>query len=398
MKRNFKKITAVFLAVLAALSVMYIPTYAATSTAGPVCGTDKSYYKGNSMYEKKYSWFTERYLPESSYIIPGLTSTEVEGQNCTQMVPQGICFAGDYVLISAYDYEKKIKSVIYVMDRAGKFLTLLTIDDKEIAFTHNGALAFDGNYVWMLGKPGDSVVCAIPYIQVVAAVYSGLASCPVSVFPLKTEKKASFILCRDGLLWVGTFAQTGDNYLTSYTYDPELPILLTKYSTIVLPDRVQGAEFYDRENGDVILAVSRSLSRSTLYDSYISEIDLYNMSSSVFSNIASPTVSLPKRERRIDMPPMIEDLAVDGGNLYVVFESAAYEYRVNSASVNPIPNFGKYPIDLAAAIPLKALDEQGDVVIGFTLFERIVKFLTKVVNFFRALVDKPNLAESADLY
>ncbi len=57
----------------------------------------------------------------SKYVIPGMKQTltkqgtEYRLENNT-FVPQGICVAGKYLLISAYDYNKICNSVIYVMD------------------------------------------------------------------------------------------------------------------------------------------------------------------------------------------------------------------------------------------------------------------------------------------
>ena len=41
-----------------------------------------------------------------SFAIPGMKTTNVAGFSCTTMVPQGLCLAGSYFLITAYDYKK----------------------------------------------------------------------------------------------------------------------------------------------------------------------------------------------------------------------------------------------------------------------------------------------------
>jgi hypothetical protein len=39
----------------------------------------------------------------SYHSLPGLANTNVLGQNCSSMVPQGICTCEEYVLTTAYD-------------------------------------------------------------------------------------------------------------------------------------------------------------------------------------------------------------------------------------------------------------------------------------------------------
>ena len=93
------------------------------------------------------------YEPEQGCAVPGLEGTNLLGSNCTGMVPQGLCFCEDYILVSAYDCGRdgrRQRSVIYVMAQreAGEreCLTTLVLPDVN----HVGGLAYDGN---MSGSP-----------------------------------------------------------------------------------------------------------------------------------------------------------------------------------------------------------------------------------------------------
>ena len=91
--------------------------------------------------------------------MPGLESTDILGESCGYMVPQGICIAGDYMLVTAYDsgdFYKNPKqgahkinpSVLYVLSNqtpgSRELLTTIVLPDRN----HVGGVAFDGKNIW----------------------------------------------------------------------------------------------------------------------------------------------------------------------------------------------------------------------------------------------------------
>ena len=104
----------------------------------------------------RYRYFASLYQEENSVPVPGLRSTDILGNPCTQMVPQGICIAGDYMLVTAYDsgtpYQVKPgqrsrkvnKSVLYVLSNqgAGSRELLVTVVLPDI--NHVGGVALTG--------------------------------------------------------------------------------------------------------------------------------------------------------------------------------------------------------------------------------------------------------------
>ena len=91
------------------------PVFPLTSTS-----TSPRYYKDftKSPAYKKYTSFAKLYQSKYTSVMPGVTSTDVNGSTCKNMVPQGIAIAKDYLLISAYDSDGKYKSVLYAMSNA----------------------------------------------------------------------------------------------------------------------------------------------------------------------------------------------------------------------------------------------------------------------------------------
>ena len=61
-----------------------------------------------------YRFFGNLYQADDSTPVPGLQSTDILGEECSQMVPQGICIAGDYMIVTAYD------SGYFYKDETGK--------------------------------------------------------------------------------------------------------------------------------------------------------------------------------------------------------------------------------------------------------------------------------------
>lgn len=113
--------------------------YKAPPSYGLIDSTTSSIYNQESVVGdikksnayKIYSDFFRRvdYTSNKNFIIPGLNSS---------MVPQGMCDAGSYILISAYDKEKDKNSCIYVINKStGKLVKTVYLYDSK---SHVGGL------------------------------------------------------------------------------------------------------------------------------------------------------------------------------------------------------------------------------------------------------------------
>lgn len=309
--------------------------------------TDFRYgYRMESVLEE-YTEFAELTDMDSSFAIPGLARTnvtpqarvtvegsvemlEAERRHSTRtMVPQGICFAGQFVLISAYDSKAEYPSVLYVLDRDTKeYRTTVLLEDKN----HVGGIAYDGEFVW-IAKSGDCALSAISYDRIKLAADAG-EDC-VSVYYDDTYAiscRASFVTYYDGLLWVGVF-EKADNRVSVLRgfefHDKEGVTGLLQKDELFLPEQANGAAI-TKVNGHICLIVDTSYGRLKA-----SKVHVYELS--MDENNFESAVCLLKAE--YDFPPMLEEVECNGRDIYYVFESGATTYSTKWSFRC------KYPVD-----------------------------------------------------
>lgn len=268
----------------------------------------------NSWTFTQLSFFSKYVNYDKSYIIPGLVTTNVNGFSSTTMCPQGITFAGDYLLQTAYDISDEENSVIYVMDKTTKeLLTTLILPSK----THAGGICFDGLNVWV---PTGKRVSSIPFTDIEAAVANGQ---PYSLITYTTtcvlDNTVSFMTYYQEKLWVGTYNELEETYMYSYTIENKDTVpTLTQTDTIAMPTRVQGVAF--TKKGTLILSRSCQLHKDLR--GYMRQIDLYQPD---FENVTDGIIELGELINTVEMPSMNEGIAINGSYLYVTYETAAFK-------------------------------------------------------------------------
>lgn len=310
-----------------------------------------------------YGALRKYYFADYSTAIPGLENTCFLSSATDQMVPQGICIAEDYMLISAYDKSGKEKSVLYVLsneDAANReLLTTIVLPDRN----HVGGIAYDGASLW-IAKSTSKRLSAISYERIAEAALSGQSICEMKEYDgeYNCGVTASFVSYQDGRLWVGTshsfvgrqgvltvFRQTeavagteaetdGETGEKAKTEDGTEWVL---QFTLEIPDYAQGVAFFSAGGADYLL-LSTSHGRfqsSCLY--------LYEETISDEGVVLSPTA-------RLEMPPMAEELVSDGEYTYCLFESAATCY----STVEGLRC--EYPVDRVCALNNQLLAENGD--------------------------------------
>lgn len=285
---------------------------APTSAKGKLFPTEKDFL--NSWSYKSLTFFSTYVDYAKSYAIPGLTTTNVGGFSSTTMCPQGLTFAGNYVLMSAYDLKSEENSVIYVLGKKSKkLLTTLILPSKP----HVGGLAFDGVNVWVTNS---SKVSSILFSDIDAAARSKAPYTYVnfnSVSPLGIT--TSYLTYYDNKLWVGTYNELQATYLYSYTIDnKDVAPTLTKVDTMVMPTRVQGLAFTSK--GTLILSRSCQLYKGLR--GYMRQLDVYKP---LFTQPVDGVIPLGELVNSVSMPSMNEGIAINGSYLYVTFESGAFE-------------------------------------------------------------------------
>jgi len=281
--------------------------------------TVAKYFMNVNEFKKSWSYtqlpFFKKYVNYSKSIkIPGLVTTNVGGFSSTSMCPQGITFAEDYVLLTAYDTASEENSVIYVMDKSSKkLLTTLILPSK----THAGGIAYDGSNIWI---PTGTKISSVPFSEIDAAAEKGD---PYSYIKYNTTSAigivASYVTYYDNKLWVGSYNELKSTNMYSYIIENKetVPSLIKK-DTIIMPTRVQGMAFTSQ--GTLIL--SRSCQLRNGLRGYMRQLDVYKPA---FITDVNGVISLGKLINSVMMPSMNEDIAIDGSYLYVNFESGAFD-------------------------------------------------------------------------
>ncbi len=294
---------------------------------------------------------------EQSFAIPGLARTNVtpgasvdlqgrvthyepgNGHSTRYMVPQGLCFAEDFIVISAYDSKSIYHSVLYILDRqTGAYLTTILLEDKN----HVGGIACDGERIW-IAKSGDNALSAISCerLKIAASLDEdcvGLAydmTCDINC-------KASFVTYYDGLLWVGVFEKNSENVsvLRGFSYEESHGVMgLFLQDELFLPELANGAAI-ENINGHVCLIVDSSYGRNSASEIHVYELHMDE------NNFESAVCAL---KYEYVFPPLVEEVEFYDGQIYFVFESAATKYSLNRL------NRCKYPVDRVCAVNYEKL-------------------------------------------
>lgn len=296
-------------------------------------------------YEKKfqdtlshYRSFGSLYQSQYSTAVPGLEVTDILGESCRQMVPQGICTAGDYMLVTAYDSGdfsgenirgKRSPSALYVLSNRNpqdrRLLTTIILPD----INHVGGVAFDGENVW-IAKSIDRQCSVISYERIKEAADSGKGSYKLQEYDQNVPCGviASFVTWHDNKLWVGTYTNriSGKGWLRSFRVKKENTkqketagagqmFTLQKQDEVIIPGFANGAAFTEL-GGKTYLAVTAS--RGRFFDSRVYFYEVHK------DSYTGKNVYYAYHSDRF--PPMAEEMVCDGAFTYFLFESSATCY------------------------------------------------------------------------
>ena len=269
-------------------------------------------FKKSTTYTK-FKQFKKNIVKSKAYVLPGMKTTNISGFNATRMCPQAICFAKNYLLVAAYDYEGIENSVIYILDKKSKeYITTIVLSNKS----HVGGMAFDGKNVWI---SNGSKVSAITYESVYEADESGLDYVEVPyVASCSVLTKSSYMTYYNGKLWVGEYSEYATRYVYSYTISGSgANLSLTKVNRMTVPEKTQGIVFDTKGR----MFLSRSCQVGDWLDVYLSVLEVYSPGAADSNGI----IDIGKAKMTRTMPPMAEGMDIDGKYLYINFESAAFE-------------------------------------------------------------------------
>ena len=314
---------------------------AASATTAAVSTTSKTAkkYSTKTKFTKSPAYLTYKKMKSAmnytrTFPIPGMKTTNVAGFSCTTMVPQGMCLAGSYFLISAYDYKNTDYSVVYVVSRLSKsYITTIVLPSKAKV----GGIAYDGTNVWISkGK----AVASFPYSVVTDAVNAGKSYTELASYRsvYKLDATASYMGYNNNVLWIGTFSQSTSSMKGySVTNKTTVPSLVPTY-TMDVPSKTQGITF----DSEGTLILSRSYRTKKSKSGYISQLRTYKPS---FETPKSSGKVLKNAALKVTtMPPMVEGVTVYGTYTYALFSSSYYTSC-------------KYPVDRVIAMKTSKLVE-----------------------------------------
>lgn len=277
---------------------------------------NKTTFKKSSAY-KECKTFQKQVNYEKSYVIPGLSGTDVDGFYSKNMCPQGITFAKDYLLLTAYDRSQEENSVIYVMKKSNRRLLMTVVLPNK---THAGGIAYDGTNLWVTQA---NTVRSIPFNDIQQAINAGQKEYLAQYKTVCTlTHAASALTYYKGMLWVASYDELNAGYLGAYVIDNKISSPeLVKYAMTRIPTRVQGLVFTGTGN----LILSRSCQTNAAQRGFLHVLSVYKPK---LSKMAQGTITMGAVKKTIDMPTMNEEIAIDGSYLYVNFESAAFTTAV----------------------------------------------------------------------
>lgn len=272
--------------------------------------------------------------PDSgTYVIPGLESARTLLDNgakrfsvCTGMTPQGIAVSGQYLFISAYCQSKNHNSVIFVVDKeTHDFVKEVVLPNKA----HVGSLAYDArnDNLWVCGsRNGIAQVNALDMESIEAYDFSEGWE-PISFLHVNNIldiPRSSFMAYQAPYLYVGYYSTQEDSTIKKYEVQDDGNIRSVAVEHPASKVRQGVAEEDD-------LKISPYAQGMT----FLGDILFLSYSMGIFpSRLAAYQVSDGIRDftdemalEDIRLPYMLEQIYMDGGTMYLLFESGAYPYR-----------------------------------------------------------------------
>lgn len=246
------------------------------------------------------------------FVIPGMPATREDDEKQNRITdvsacPQGICTTPDYMLISAYtENQSHTLGCVHVFSKeSGEYLATLGMRENS----HLGGLTFDGENIWVCHSDSHTLE-KIPYDfvrQIAAGKGQQVVNCVNLFEEYKITNAPSCVTYYNGKLFVATYTKMFHSEMVAYSIR-EHGLYPENYYRI--PAKVQGVSFSD--TGKVFLSISGGRKNSSYLKIYGSAYQL--------------SKHPDKPMKKIEMPPCSEEIAIEDGNAYILFESASRKY------------------------------------------------------------------------
>lgn len=341
-------------------------TNATETTTEPALYSVKKQMSILKPFEELYQLAFEGRVVEEDYgmiAIPGLKATKTLTENqdgkiemCTSMTPQGLAVAKDYILISAYCHTHRHNSVVHVLDKnTHEYIKTIVLKNKD----HVGGLAFDPeNYMIWVSTSHDGRAAASAFsLQNLESYDLDKIGAPIAYthdYDLYTLEKDSFMTYADGYLYIGHFSRKKTSVVQKFKIGDNGGLKISSGASIgidkdiampddikKIPKRIQGLAVC---KGKVILTQSYGVTRSSIL--------VYNYSDVMHRTQKKYTLN------KITLPQKLQQIYIDGNDLYILFESAAYAY-----SAEPVPKVDrilKLPLNEVLKVDIDDLMSESD--------------------------------------
>lgn len=276
-------------------------------------------------------------LDKGTYLIPGLNATRTmragTDDMCTNMVPQSVCVVEEYLLIGAYCHTKTHYSVIYVLNRyTGGYVKTIVLPGRH----HVGGIAYDKIHerIWVSCYRKRAQANSFTLSQLRAYNYR-YARRPIGfteIEDLYTIPRDSFMAYYNGYLYIGYFQVSNDSILQKFKIAADGSL-----------ERVNSSRYQEHYGAglprQIAVPVNVSAISSKVQGIVFTEYRMYITESYGImpSKLAKFSIIQDEAENQnytnenaismINMPQKLEQIAVEGEDMYMIYESASYSYR-----------------------------------------------------------------------
>ncbi len=286
----------------------------------------------------RQAWLAAGAKREAVLLVPGLkeataavattatakaeTRLHKHADQCQAMTPQGLAVSEDYLFISAYCSQQEHHSQLYIIERtSGRHLKTVVLPKRP----HVGGLVFDRatQMLWLTitGKGMGRVACVS-----LQALLEDETNQPIAyqqVIELAGITHSSYLAADGGELVSGTFALKQGGVVANY------PLSVLSDSDRKAPPRIKPRK------RRVTTTKVQSIAFTTEYMLLARSFGPGSAELWVFSKDA--TVLTRKHAlRRIKFPHYLEQIVVEKGQLYCLFESGAWAYRQKGGSIDEV--------------------------------------------------------------
>lgn len=267
----------------------------------------------SSLVNKNVANLLEKYPDFRNVLSEANIRIPIDGD----LIPQGITKVENKIFITYYHENEEDNSICYVLDEAGKVLNKVNLDINS----HVGSISYDAinKMFWIPDK--DGILNAYDYNSFINKKYVRAKyrfyNVGNNLLHFKDEEKNDIasISIDNNYIYLGSFSIDYKCIIKRYEIVNKKGKITLKYkNTFKVPSQTQGLTFYERNNKKYMI-LSKSYRRRKPSYIYIYEYD-------------EDIKDYNKKEIiKIQLPPMLEQITIEDGKIYTLFESNARKYR-----------------------------------------------------------------------